>query len=213
MRGFRFDLSGRTRSMILVAGVLCFLCVLALAAKDFAKPETKPARTYALHDEHKDEGVSAAVDPYDTPEKADIFTVKWAEEGMLPVFLVVTNDGDQPISLTKMQAQLITSHRDKLSAATGDDLYRRLSHISNARPYPFPIPHKVRGGVNKKALDEIDRAPFSAEAVEPHSSQSGFVFFDVSGVSSPLAGGRFYLTGVRNGKGEELLYFEIPFQK
>jgi hypothetical protein len=39
------------------------------------------------------------------------------------------------------------------------------------------------------------------------------VFFDVSGISSPLAGGRFYLTGLRNSKGTELLYFEIYFQK
>jgi hypothetical protein len=39
------------------------------------------------------------------------------------------------------------------------------------------------------------------------------VFFDVSGISSPLEGARFYLTGLRDAKGGELLYFEIPFQK
>lgn len=192
---------------------LGLLCVVALAAKEFVKPEAKPARTYSLHDEHRDEAVTAGVDPYDTPEKAEVFTVKWAEEGFLPVFLIVTNDGDQPVSLTDMQAQLITSHRDKLSAATGDELYRRLAHISTGHPYPFPIPRKVKGAVSKKALDEMDRAPFSAKAVEPHSTQSGFVFFDVSGISSPEAGARFYLTGLRDAKGGELLYFEIPFQK
>jgi hypothetical protein len=203
----------RRRSAVLVSAAVCGLCALALAAKEFVKPDAKPARTYTMHDEHKDEGVTAAIDPYDTPEKAEIFTVKWTEEGMLPIFLVVTNDGDQPISLTNMQTQLITSHRDKLSAATGDDLYRRLAHISNARPYPFPIPRKVKGAVSKKALDEMDRAPFSAKAVEPHSTQAGFVFFDVSGISSPTADGRFYLTGLRDAKGGELLYFEIPLQK
>jgi hypothetical protein len=207
-------LKRRALSAILLWVGLCCVCVMAWAAKEFVMPDAKPARTYPMHDEHKDEAVTAAVDPYDDPEKAaQCFTVKWAEEGMLPVFLVVTNDGDQPVSLTSMQAQLITSHRDKLSAATSDDLYRRLAHISTTKVYPLPIPHKVKGAVGKKALDEIDRAPFSAKAVEPHSTQSGFVFFDVSGISSPSAGARFYLTGVRNAKGGDLLYFEIPLQK
>jgi hypothetical protein len=213
MGGSRGGAKGRLRFAILVSAGLSSLCVLALAAKEFVKPGAKPAQAYPLHDEHKDEAVTAAADPYDTPEKAEIFTVKWAEEGFLPVFLIVTNDGDQPIALADMQAQLVTSHRDKLAAATGDDLYRRLAHISTGHPYPFPIPHKVKGTVSKKALDEIDRAPFSAKAVEPHSTQSGFVFFDVSGISSPVAGARLYLTGLRDAKGGELLYFEIPLQK
>ena len=36
---------------------------------------------------------------------------------------------------------------------------------------------------------------------------------DVGGISSPLSGARFYLTGLRDAKGGELLYLEIPFQK
>jgi len=54
---------------------------------------------------------------------------------------------------------------------------------------------------------------FNAKAVEPHSTQSGFLFFDVSGLSAPLPGAHFYLTGVRDAKGTELMYFEIPFEK
>jgi hypothetical protein len=191
------------------------LGVTFLLAKDFVKPEAKPAATYPLHDQHSDEAVVAGVDPYDDPEKAQIFNVKWAEQGFLPIFLVITNDGDQPISLANMQAQLITSHREKIPAASNDELYRRLSHVNASGPkYPLPFPRtKVKGAVGKKALDEMDAAQFSAKAVEPHSTQSGFLFFDVTGISSPLAGGRFYLTGLRNAKGSELLYFEIYFQK
>jgi hypothetical protein len=196
-----------------VLAVVGFLCVLALAAKEFMKPMAKPAGTYPAHDEHSDERVAVGVDPYDSTEKAQIFSIKWGEEGFLPIFLVVTNDSDQPISLAQMKAQFITSHRDKLSAATNDDLYRRLAHISTGRVYPLPFPRKVKGAVGKKALDEMDAAQFSARAVEPHSTQSGFVFFDVTGISSPLAGARFYLTGVHDAKGSELLYFEIPFEK
>ena len=202
------------RSTAWLVAAFFVLSALALAAKEFVKPAAKPARTYPVHDDHGNESVAVGIDPYDSAEKAQIFTVKWNEEGFLPIFVVVTNDSDLPISLTNMQAQLITSRRDKLAAATNDDLYRRLSHISTGHAYPLPFPRtKVKGAVGKKALDEIDGAQFSAKAVEPHSTQSGFMFFDVTGIASPLAGGRFYITGVRDAKGSDLLYFEMYFQK
>ena len=61
--------------------------------------------------------------------------------------------------------------------------------------------------------EEIQNSMFSAKAVEPHSTQAGFLFFDVAGISTPLAGAHFYLTGVRNSKGTELMYFEIALEK
>ena len=215
MQPFLGELTRRLRAGVVLVGVLGLLGVTVLLAKDFVKPAAKPAATYALHDNHTDEAVAAGVDPYDDEEKAQIFNVKWAEQGFLPIFLVITNDGEQPVSLSDMKAQLVTSHRDKIPAAGNDELYRRLSHVNASGPkYPLPFPRtKVKGAVGKKALDEMDAAQFTAKAVEPHSTQSGFVFFDVTGISVPLAGGRFYLTGLRNGKGTELLYFEIYFQK
>ena len=69
------------------------------------------------------------------------------------------------------------------------------------------------GNKNKKAqqqYDEITRAHFAAEAVEPHTTRSGFLFFDVENVQQPVAGAHLYLTGVRDSSGNELMYFEIP---
>ena len=46
------------------------------------------------------------------------------------------------------------------------------------------------GNKNKKAqqqYDEITRAHFAAQAVEPHSTRSGFLFFDVQNVQQPVA--------------------------
>ena len=205
----------RLRFAIFVSVLLCVTGTSIVLGKDFSKPAAQPAKTYPLHDEHADEKTTAAVDPYDSADKAQIFNVKWNEEGFLPVFLVVTNDSDQPISLAGMQAQLVTRHREKITAATNDELYRRLSHVNASGPkYPLPFPRtKVKGAVGKKALEEMDAAQFSAKAVEPHATQSGFVFFDVAGLSSPLDGAHFYLTGLRDAKGGELLYFEIQFQK
>lgn len=215
MPQFGVDAKLGMRFGILVLVALCVAGVGLLAAKDFAKPAAQPAKTYPLHDEHTGERATAAVEAYDSPEKAQIFNVKWNEEGFLPIFLVVTNDSDQPILLSGMQAQLITGHREKIPAASNDELYRRLAHVNASGPkYPLPFPRtKVKGAVGKKALEEMDAAQFSAKAVEPHSTQSGFVFFDVTGISAPLDGARFYLTGLRDAKGAEFLYFEIPFQK
>ena len=117
--------------------------------------------------------------------------------------------------LKGMNVQLVTVNRTKLSPATSDDLYRRLSHPSQSNmPSPLPLPRKkVKGGVSQKAAEEIDAAQFQAKAVEPHSTQSGFIFFDVEDISTPLAGANLYLTGIKDAGGHELMYFEIPMEK
>ena len=214
MRFIRWEGSATRRS----ASLVLFVCLVAVglwASKEFAKPVAKPAATYPANDAHPDEKVTIAADPYDLTEKAQIFSVHWSEEGFLPVFLVITNDGDQPVSLINMQAEFITTRRDKIQAATNDDLYRRLAHISGAgtSPLPLPIPRKPKGSLSKKTQDEINEAQFSAKLVEPHSTESGFLFFDVSGLSAPEPGAHIYLTGLRNSKGAELMYFEIALEK
>lgn len=199
-----------------ISAVLAILLipVPCLAAKDFVMPAAQPARTYPAHDEHAMETVTVAVDPYDMADKASIFSIHYAEVGLLPFFLVVTNDGGQALSLTGLKAELITVNRTKISPATEDDVFRRLSRPSSSTtPNPLPWPRKVKGGVSKQAREEIQNAQFGARAVEPHSTQAGFLFFDVAGISAPLAGAHFYLTGVHDAKGNELMYFEIPLEK
>jgi hypothetical protein len=189
--------------------------LLCLAAKEFVMPQAEPAKTYPAHDQHPAETVTVAVDPYDLAEKTTIFSVHYSELGFLPIFVVVTNDGSQAVELSGIKAQLVTVNRAKLSPATQEDIARRITRPSaNTNRYPIPFPtKKVKGGMNKQAIDEIQNAQFVAKAVEPHSTQSGFLFFDVSDISVPLAGATFYLTGVRDAKGNELMYFEIPLEK
>jgi hypothetical protein len=185
-----------------------------LASKNFVKPEAKTAINYPAHDFHRDEKIAIAADPYDTPEKAKIFSVNFADHGFMPIFFIVTNDGDQPVSIANMQITLITSNRSKLTPVTTDDLYRRLTNPqTSTRPSPIPLPHKVKGGVSKKEMDEIESSQFAAKAVEPHTTQSGFLFFDVGGINSPLRGANIDVTGVADAKGSELMYFEIAADK
>jgi hypothetical protein len=198
-----------------VVATIALVPLLCLAAKEFVMPQAQTAKTYPAHDEHPLEAVAVGVDPYDLAEKTTIFSVRYSEIGFMPIFVIVTNDGSQPVELSGMKAQLVTVNRAKLSPANEDDIARRLTRPSaNTNKYPIPFPtKKVKGGLSKQALEEIQNAQFVAKAVEPHSTQSGFLFFDVSDLSTPLAGAHFYLTGVRDAKGNELMYFEIPLEK
>lgn len=187
----------------------------AAAKKTFVKPVAKAAINYPAHDFHRDVKVAIAADPYDTAEKNRIFTVNFQELGFLPVFFVVTNDGEQPISIANMQITLITRNNSKLTPVSTDDLYRRLSNPQGqTTPSPLPLPRKkVKGAVSAEELQEIQTAEFAARAVEPHTTQSGFLFFDVGGINSPLAGGNMDITGVTDANGNEFMYFEIAMDK
>jgi hypothetical protein len=202
---------------ILVVVVLALLVTVAelWAFKDFVMPKAENASTYPSKDSQSNDKITVAVDLYNTAPKDDIFNTHYVQEGILPVFLVITNDGDKPVSVTKMSAELVTATRAKLEALSADDVVRRVAHVNASSTNPghagsIPIPF---GNKNKKAqqqLDEINRARFGAFAVEPHSTQSGFLFFDIQDVRNPTQGAHIFLSGVRDAHGNELMYFDIP---
>jgi hypothetical protein len=191
------------------------LCAVALwASKDFVPPHAENASTYACKDAHPTEKVTVATDVYNNSPKADIFNTPYNQEGILPVFLIISNDGDQPVTVKDMQAELVTAGRAKLESLTADDIFRRVAHISGSSTSPARVgPIPLGGNKNKKAqkqYEEIMNAIFTAAAVEPHTTKSGFLFFDVRNVKQPVDGAHLYLTGVRDSNGNELMYFEVP---
>ena len=103
--------------MRLLTRILAVPCVIAtltlsLHAKDFVKPIPHPAKSYPAHDDHSDDKVAIAADLYDTPDKAKIFSVNFHEHGLLPIFLIITNDGPQPVSIAHIEITL-TINRSK----------------------------------------------------------------------------------------------------
>lgn len=190
----------------------------ALPAKDkvYVAPRAYHAKTYPAHETHEDEKLSIAADPYDMPDKAaGVFAVDYKSEGLLPVFMIFSNDGDQTVSLAKLTVTLVTRKRDKISPSEPEDIYRRLTKAT-ARPDDpsrFPLPKKKNKGVGQQTRDEVENSQFLAHAVEPHKNQAGFLFFDVLGLDNPLAGARLEITGITNSKGNELFFFEIPMEK
>ena len=210
-----FSRTARARNGATLAVVPLLLLALPaalIAGKNFVKPVAKTAINYPAHDFHRDEKVAIAADPYDNSEKAKIFSINYAEHGFLPIFFIVTNDGDQPVSIANMQVKLITGHNSKLTPIDNDDLYRRLSNpeAKTSTNNPLPFPHKVKGGITQQQRDEIESSQFAAKAVEPHTTQSGFLFFDVKDLNSPMRGANIDITGVTDAKGSELMFFEIP---
>ena len=201
--------------MVLISSALAAAPLAAF--KDFVMPHAENAASYPSHDAHPTEHITVAVDLYNTSPKDDIFGTRYVQEGILPVFLVITNDGDKPVSVTKMQAQLVTGGRSKLDALTVDDVMRRVAHVNVSSTNPgrvgsIPIPGTggVKGKKAQQQLEELNHARFGAFAVEPHSTQAGFLFFDIQDVSHPTQGAHVYLTGIRDAGGNELMYFDIP---
>lgn len=213
MRIAKWKRYGAGLAAVMVASVVAF------AAKEYVAPKAYPAKTYPARDAHDNEKVTIAADPYDMPDKAStVFNLDYRDRGMLPVYLIITNDGDEPIALTDLKVQLVTSDRSKISAADKDDLYRKFSRVKRRgdepRINPLPLPRKGSdAGIPKEGLSELQNAPFMAKAVEPHSTAAGFVFFDVGGISQPLAGAHLYVMNVRDANGQQLMFFDIPMEK
>lgn len=192
----------------------------SLQAKDkktFVSPVAHHAKTYPANEEQPNEHLAVAADPYDLADKADIFTVNYKDAKFLPVLLILSNDGDQPISLSGMKVELITVDKEKLAVATPDQIFRRITKTNRpdqgvTLPVPFPRT-KPKASVKAEAREEIESAQFKALAVEPKMTRSGFLFFDVEGIGAPLAGARLFITGLKNAAGQDILYFEIPMEK
>src|SRR5690349_2588278 len=101
-------LQRKTSGAVLLLAIA--VSITAWAAKEYVAPKAYPAKTYPARDAHDDEKVTIAVDPYDMPDKASaVFNLDYRDKGLLPIYLIITNDGDQPVALTNMRLQLVTS--------------------------------------------------------------------------------------------------------
>ena len=191
---------------------------LPAAATDHVPPAVQPATTFAAVEVHEDERVAIAAEPYDTREKEAIFRVDYLSHGVMPVRLIVTNNGDRPISLRDARILFVTAAGDRIEAADPEDVERLMSNKDREGskiPMPSPIPKiKLKPKASDKEVEQdFDTFEYGALVVEPHTTRAGFLFYDVSGLAHPLQGGKLHLHKLRDADGNELFYFEIPFDK
>ena len=197
--------------------LVVWLALPALAS-DHKVPTVQPATSFAAVEVHDKEKVAIAAEPYDTREKEDIFRVDYLGHGVMPVRLVITNNGDRPISLRDARILFQTPAGDRIQAAEPEDVERlmtRKEREGRKIPLPGPIPniHTKPKASNKEIEADFDQFEYQALVVEPHTTRAGFLFYDVSQLDDPLKGSKMHIYKLRDADGEELFYFEIPFDK
>jgi hypothetical protein len=198
--------------------LLAFCSTLPAVAIDHTPPPVQPASSFPAVEVHDKENVAIAVEPYDTREKESIFRVDYLGHGVMPVRLIVTNNGDKPISLRDARILFITAEGDRIQAAEPEDVERLMTRTDREGkkiPLPGPLP-KIKmkpKGSNQDIESDFDTFEYEALVVEPHSTRAGFLFYDVSQLDHPLKGAKIHLRKLRDASGNELYYFEIPFDK
>lgn len=206
----------RFRLVALPLLVAAFACP-AFSAVSHTPPAVQPATDFPAVEVHADEKLAIAVEPYDTKEKAELFRVDYLSHGVMPVRLIVTNNGDKPISLRDARILFVTQQGDRIQAAEPEDV-ERLMTLKEKEGTKIPIAGPIAIHRKAKASDkdieaDFDTFEFSALVIEPHTTHAGFLFYDVSGLTRPLQGALMNLHTIKDANGKELFYFEIPFEK
>src|SRR3954469_25163677 len=152
-------------------------------ATDPPPPPIQPATSFAAVEVHDKEKVAIAAEPYDTKEKESIFRVDYLGHGIMPVRLIVTNNGDKPISLRDARILFQTRSGDRIQAAEPEDVERLMSRKDREGgklPLPGPPPPiKLKPkGAYKDIEADFNTFEYGSLVVEPHTTQAGFLFYD-----------------------------------
>ena len=185
-------------------------------ASNHTAPQVQAATTYPAVEVHDKEHVAIAVEPYDTRERESIFRVDYLAHGVMPVRLIITNNGDKPISLRDARILFYTAGGDRINAALPEDVERLMTRSEREGkkiPMPGPLPSiKMKPKASNKEIEQdFDQFEYQALVVEPHTTRAGFLFYDVSQLDHPLEGAKMHLHKLRDADGTELFFFEIPF--
>lgn len=206
--------------MRVLRGLPLLMASLAMPgwASDHNPPPVQPATSFAAVEVHDQEKVAIAAEPYDTKLKEAIFRVDYLGHGVMPVRLIVTNNGDRPISLRDARILFQTKSGERIQAAEPEDVERlmtRKDREGGKIPLPGPIPSiKLKPKASNKDIEQdFNTFEYGALVVEPHTTRAGFLFYDVSQLDDPLKGSKLHLHKLRDADGKELFFFEIPFDK
>ena len=179
------------------------------AGKEQPKFTPGPAASYESH--QTSEKVTIGVAAYVSDEETRPVFGKHNpyNYGVLPVLVVIQNDGAKSIRVDPLELVLVGPNRDRIDATPAKDV-RYLSGPGKPSVVPNPLPTgspKIGGHKNPLDTWEIEGRAFTAKMLPPGQSASGFFYFQ----SGFQRGSSLYLSGLREAdSGKELLYFEIP---
>jgi hypothetical protein len=186
---------------------------MSIAAAFAADKETPfkaaPAATYAHH--QSNDKITIGVDPYSSADKAKTAFGKLHpyQYGILPVLVVIQNDGDKAVRLDRLKAEYVGPGGNRVEATPAKEV--RFLYGPN-RPKVIPGPTgPVALKLKKNPLDawEIEGRALAAQMLPAGQTASGFLYFQ-TGLHETAT---IYLSGmVEAGTNKELLYFEIPLR-
>src|SRR5215472_1788920 len=140
-----------------LALTVAWLAIPAVAT-DHASPPVQPATTFAAVEVHDKEKVAIAAEPYDTKQKESIFRVDYLGHGVMPVRLIVTNNGDKPISLRDARILFQTKSGERIQAAGPVEVERLMTlkkREGGRNPMPGPLPtNKLKPKASNKDIED-----------------------------------------------------------
>jgi hypothetical protein len=178
------------------------------ADNDKSKFEAKPAASYPYH--QTSEKVTIAAQPMETDEETrEAFgKVNPYRYGVLPVLIVIQNDGTDAIRVERMKVVYTLPDGSHIESTPAQDV-RFLRGIRQ----PSGVPGPPGIGISRKPKNplaewEIEGRAFAAKMIPGGQSASGFAYFQVPQTSAAAA---IYISGMEDAvSGKELYYFEIP---
>jgi hypothetical protein len=205
-------------SRLVVAATLALACALTAHAGDKKAPPAKPAADYPANDAHPNEHVTIAIDPCDRQKDCDFFRLPYVAHSLIPVRIIITNDGDTAISLEDARMQFISANEDKIPAADLEEINRRMFTFKSTQGTKIPIiPITIHHEpIDKKVTQDDTDFGFQGTTVKPHSTLAGYLFYDIKALDDnhPLKGAQIYIKMIHTAdKKHELFSFTIPFDK
>jgi hypothetical protein len=187
--------------------------LMSIAAAFAADKETPfkaaPAASYAHH--QVSDKITIGADPYSSPDqiKTAFGKLNPYQYGILPVLVVIQNDGDHAIRLDHLKAEYVGPGGNRVDATPAKDV-RYLNGPNRPKVIPGPVgPVALKGKKNPLDAWEIEGRSFAAQMLPAGQTASGFVYFQ-TGLHSTAT---IYLSGmVEAGTDRELLFFEIPLR-
>lgn len=140
------------------------------------------------------------VEEYATPEKSQkAFDTNLAEEGVLPLLIQVTNEGQAPYEIKG--ADIVVRGEAPLKALTPEEAASKAkrSAVGRAVGWSLIVPiiaipiaaaasatHTSK--VNKQIVQDFSQKAFQEGVIAPHKDHSGFLFLELEKEQSDLSG-------------------------
>jgi len=185
-----------------------FMSIAAAFAADKEAAPFRPPAANALPHHQTNENITIGVEPYAYGDKVKAAFGKLIpySYGVLPVLVVIENNSNQTIRLTRLKAEYVGPHGERVTATPARDVrYAGPLHRPSVMERKVPIPPKK----NPLNVWEIEGRALVAELLPPGNSASGFLYFQ----TDIDKGATIYLNGLSQaGTGRELFYFEVPLE-